>query len=91
MKSIEKVDPEQKEEQLKTELKKYLILAYNRGRAYLASLKREQERQKENEQLKRQIIKMRNCPNCSKKGCNKETSKQRECIDNNHKYWEFAE
>lgn len=57
-------------EQLKSELQSYQILAHNRGESYLASLKDEQNLQKENEQLKRKIGVMQSCHFNSCIGCN---------------------
>lgn len=45
-------------EQLKSELQSYQILAHKRGESYLASLKDEENLQKENEQLKLQFEKL---------------------------------
>lgn len=80
-------------EQLKTELEASQILAYNRGRAYLASLKKEQERQKENEQLKQQIEKLKICENCKiykQNKCNPQKRVINQLVKN-CKDWEFSE
>lgn len=51
-------------EQLKSELETYQILAHKRGECYLSSLREIKKQKEENEQLTLQIEKMKNWCNC---------------------------
>ncbi len=64
----------------------------------LMALVSKSDLQRENEQLKEKIEKMKCCGNCvhrhywgNELGCNLEFDKQFECGNNNKKYWEFSE
>lgn len=64
----------------------------------LMALVSKNDLQKENEQLKEKIEKMKCCGNCRHRhywgnelGCNLDFDKQFECDNNNKKYWEFSE
>ena len=64
----------------------------------LMALVSQNDLQKENEQLKQQVEKMKCCGNCAHRrywgnelGCNLDLDKQFECDNNNKKYWEFRE
>lgn len=73
-------------EQLKSELETYQILAHKRGECYLSSLREIKKQKEENEQLKQQIEKMKSCLNCAK------PIKHLDCGDcHNGSNWELAQ